>query len=415
MAGSRIIERHARRAVEAALDDTRVVAVLGARQVGKSTLVAEIVGAEGKDRPIITFDDQPTRAAASADPAGWLAGLGPIVAIDEIQRVPDVLLEIKKRVDRDHLPGQFIVTGSANVLEMRKVKDSLAGRAEYLRLHPFSQGELAGRRESFIPAMFEGSLPQLVRQPVGRKPFVSMIAAGGYPEAVRRQASRRARFFESYIDGILEKDLDVLREISNRAQVRQLLQAIAATSASELNFQSLSRDLGIANNTVRAYADVLETLFLVKRLPPWSRNLTTRAIKSPKAYISDTGLLTYLVGANETRLETDLGLGGMFFETFVAMELQRQADWLDEPLRLYHFRDKDKREVDLVIERNDGAVIGIEVKASATVHGSDLRGLQHLAARLGDDFRAGALVYTGETTVPFGERLAAVPLRGLWA
>jgi predicted AAA+ superfamily ATPase len=168
MAGSRIIERHARRAVEAALDDTRVVAVLGARQVGKSTLVAEIVGAEGKDRPIITFDDQPTRAAASADPAGWLAGLGPIVAIDEIQRVPDVLLEIKKRVDRDHLPGQFIVTGSANVLEMRKVKDSLAGRAEYLRLHPFSQGELAGRRESFIPAMFEGSLPQLVRQPVGR-------------------------------------------------------------------------------------------------------------------------------------------------------------------------------------------------------------------------------------------------------
>jgi predicted AAA+ superfamily ATPase len=415
MSESRIIERHARAAVEAALDDTRVVAILGARQVGKSTLVAEIVGAEGKDRPIITFDDQPTRAAASADPAGWLAGLGPITAIDEIQRVPDVLLEIKKRVDRDHRPGQFIVTGSANVLEMRKVKDSLAGRAEYLRLHPFSQGELVGRRESFIPAMFEGALPQLVDQPVGRKPFVSRIAAGGYPEAVSRQPARRARFFESYIDGILEKDLDVLREISNRAQVRQLLQAIAASSASELNFQSLSRDLGIANNTVRAYADVLETLFLIKRLPPWSRNLTTRAIKSPKAYIPDTGLLTYLVGANETRLETDFGLGGMFFETFVAMELQRQADWLDEPLRLYHFRDKDKREVDLVIERNDGAVVGVEVKASATVHASDLRGLQHLAARLGDDFKAGALVYTGEATVPFGERLAAVPLRGLWA
>jgi uncharacterized protein len=399
--------------VEEALGDTRVVVVLGARQVGKSTLVQRIADSRGA-MPVLTFDDQATRVAAGQDPTGFVADLPTPVVIDEVQRVPDVLLAIKQGVDDDPRPGQFLLTGSANILTAPTIADALTGRAEYVRLHPFSQGELRGHLESFIPTLFDGSFPQRSNAPVGRKAYAALLTAGGYPEAVRRQAHRRVRFFDSYLDTIMQRDLRSVAALTDSANVRRLLQALASVSASEVNFERLSRSIGLANNTLRSHADLLETLFLIRRLPPWSGNLFSRAIKAPKAYVADTGLLAYLIGADERRVENDPGLGGALFETFAAMELVRQADRHAEPVTLYHYRDRDQREVDIVIERRDGSIIAVEVKAAASVTGSDLRGLRYLRERLGDRFIAGAVLYTGPNTVPFGDRLAAVPLSGLW-
>jgi predicted AAA+ superfamily ATPase len=407
------VERHARVRVEDALADTRVVVVLGARQVGKSTLVDQIVTTRGSAN-VRTFDDQATRDTANADPTGFVAGLATPVAIDEVQRVPDVVLAIKQRVDHDPAPGQFLLTGSANILTAPRIADALTGRAEYVRLHPFTQGEIHGRRETFIPTLFAGSFPQLTDQPVGRPPYAPIITGGGYPEALQRTGGRRVRFFESYLTTIMERDLRSIAALSDGAKAQRLLAAIAAVSASELNFQALSRDLGLANNTLRSYADLLETLFLIKRIPPWSGNLFTRAIKSPKAYVADPGLLSYLIRADEARVETDFQLGGMLFETFAATELLRQADIEDDPVQLYHYRDRDQREVDLIIERRDGSIIAIEIKAAASINPHDARGLRYLRDNVGDRFIGGAILYTGATTIPLGDRLAAIPLTGLW-
>jgi len=415
MPSTGLVARHAQRAVEAALADTRVVVVLGARQVGKSTLLEQVAVAEGGGRAVLTLDNQAVRAAATTDPAGFIATLDTPVAIDEIQRVPELMTEIKLRVDRDKTPGQFAITGSANLLEMKQVKDSLAGRAEYLRLHPFSQGELLGRRESFVPALVEGRFPDVSDAPVGRRAYAEVLARGGYPEVQGRAPNRRPRFFESYIEGILDRDLASLGDVADRAAVARLLGAIGAVSAGELNIERLSSSLGTPATTIRRHIELLETLFLVRRLPAWSNNLLARAIKRPKVHIADTGLLAYLVGADERRIESDLDLGGMFFETFVAVELQRQVSWLDDRPALFHFRDRDQREVDIVIEHRDGSVSAVEVKAAATVHATDFRGLKHLEDKLGDRFKAGALLYAGASTVSFGDRLAAVPLSGLWA
>lgn len=394
--------------------DTRVAILLGARQVGKSTLLEQVAADEGAGRRLVTLDDQAVRSAASLDPAGFVASLQTPVAIDEIQRVPELMTEIKLRVDRDRTPGQFALTGSANLLEMKQVKDSLAGRAEYLRLHPFSQGELVGHRETFVARLANGEFPQITDAPVGRPAYASMLATGGYPEAQGRTAGRRQRFFESYIEGILERDLTSLGDIADHAVVGRLLRSVGATSADELNIDRLSSSLGTPASTIRRHLELLEMLFLVRRIPAWSSNLLARTIKRPKMYVADTGVLASLIGADERRIESDLALGGTFYETFVAMELERQISWLDDRPQLFHFRDRDQREVDVVLEHRDGSVSAVEVKASATVRSNDLHGLRYLRDKLGERFAGGALLYTGAGTVPFGDRLAAVPLCGLW-
>lgn len=411
---SKLLERHALNEVAAALKDTRVIVILGARQVGKSTLISQLERVEGSRREILTLDNQAVRAAAIADPAGFMAGLDLPVAIDEIQRAPELMTEIKLRVDTDESPGQMVLTGSANLLEMRQVKESLAGRAEYIRLFPFSQGELLGKRESFIPQLAAGEFPNVKGAPVGRRHHAKMLAVGGFPEAQHRPAPRRARFFESYLDGVMDKDSVALGDISEPAAVTRLLRAVGAISSSELNIDKLSNSTATPASTIRRRIDLLETLFLIRRIPAWGGNLLSRAIKRPKIHVMDTGLLAYLVSADETRIDKEPDLGGMFYESFVAMELQKQASWQDDRPELFHFRDRDGREVDLVLEFRDGSVIAIEVKSSATVHQHDFRGLIYLREKLGTQFRAGALVYAGPDTVKFGDRLAAVPISGLW-
>jgi predicted AAA+ superfamily ATPase len=408
-----MIERRLRPLIVEALGDTRVVVVLGARQVGKSTLVQQIAM---DDRPaaVLTLDDQATREAAIDDPTGFVAGLEPPVVIDEVQRASELLLAIKMRVDQHQEPGQFLLTGSANILTAPRIADALTGRAEYLRLTPFSQGELLGTPETFAPTLFQGRWPQITGSEVGRAAFADRLAAGGYPAASARSAVRRERFFASYIDTIIDRDLRSIAQVHDSANVRQLLSALAATSGSLLNVDGLARDLGLAPNTIRAHIALLDTLFLTQRAPAWSSNLLSRVVKAPKTYIADTGLLCHLIGADERRLANDGAVAGPVFETFVATEIARQIAWQDNAPRQYHYRDRDGREVDVVLERRDGSVVGIEVKSAASASSSDFRGLRHLRDRLGDRFKAGVLLYTGPNTVPFGDRLAAVPLTGLW-
>ncbi len=409
-----MIERRLRPRVIEALDDTRVVVMLGARQVGKSTLVQAVATS---DRPatVLTLDDLATRDAAAADPTGFVAGLVTPVVIDEVQRVPDLLLAVKSRVDREPAPGQFLLTGSANILTAPRIADALTGRAEYLRLGPFSQGEIGGTIESFVPLLFDGRWPQVSGAGVGRAAYAEIVGTGGYPAVLDRTDARRARFFESYVDTIVQRDLSTIARVHDQANVRRLLSAIASTSAALLNFDSLARDLGLPANTLRLHATLLDTLFLTTRLEAWNTNLLSRVVKTPKAYITDSGLLCHLIGADTARLVGDGALAGMAFETFAAMELHRQIAWQDNPPRLFHYRDRDGREVDLVLERRDGSIAAVEVKTAASASSSDFRGLRHLRDKLGTRFKAGVLLYTGEHTVPFEDRLAAVPLSGLWA
>jgi len=407
------LERHLRPRVLEALDDTRVVVVLGARQVGKSTLVQDVAI---RDRPaaILTLDDQATRDAAAADPTGFVAGLSTPVVIDEVQRVPDLLLAIKVRVDRDPAAGQFLLTGSANILTAPRIADALTGRAEYLHLAPFSQGELRGAAESFVPRLFDGHWPRVTSRDVGRAAYAAIVATGGYPAAMSRTDARRARFFDSYVDTIIQRDLSTIAHVHDQANVRSLLSAIASTSASLMNFDSLARDLALSSNTVRSHTALLDTLFLTARLEAWSANLLSRVVKTPKSYITDSGLLCHLIGADADRLAQDGAIAGMAFETFAAMELRRQIAWQDDAPRQFHYRDRDGREVDVVLERRDGSVVAVEVKTAASASPADFRGLRHLRDKLGQRFKAGVLLYTGESTVPFGDRLAAVPMCGLW-
>jgi hypothetical protein len=408
-----LIPRHLSEAVRAALKDTRVVVVLGARQAGKSTLIQALAREDG--RRLLTLDDAATRQAALEDPTGFVARLPEHSAIDEVQRAPDLMLAIKQSVDADPRPGRFLLTGSANLLTAPTIADALTGRTEYLHLWPFSQAELRERRPDVLAWLFGDEPPNSTENvPIGRTAYAEILTAGGFPEAVGRTPARRLRFFDAYLDTVLDRDLATIAQVHDRANVRRLLGAIAAVTGSTLNLDGLSRDLGVAANTVRSHVDLLTTLFLCHRLPAWHSNLLSRVIRAPKLHIADSGLLAHLLGADARRIAEDGEVAGRITQTFAVTEILRHADVADDRPQAFHFRDRDGREVDLVLERRDGSVAAVEVKAAATVTHNDFRGLRHLRDRLGRRLAAGTVLYTGAETLPFGERLNGVPLAALW-
>jgi predicted AAA+ superfamily ATPase len=392
--------------------EARVVALLGPRQAGKSTLARKLAAGDLR-ADYLTLDDEDVRSLALADPRGFVAGLGRCTVIDEIQRAPGLLLAIKARVDLDDAPGQFLVTGSANLRRIPTVGDALPGRVDYLTLWPFTQGELAGRREALLDWLFHDAVPAVRGAPVGRDAYAELLLTGGFPEARRRSGPGRARFFDGYVASIVERDVPDTARVHDPAAVGTLLRLVAARSGGLARYDALARDVGVDGKTARAYVDVLERLYLVRVRRPWHVNLGKRQVKAPKLYVSDPGLLAGLVGADAGRLARDDALAGSLFETFVAAELERQAAWAEEALTFWHLRDGD-REVDVIVERPSGEIAGIEVKASATVRAEDFRGLIHVRDHVGERFATGVVVYAGERTLPFGDRLWAMPLCGLW-
>ena len=398
------------------LSVSRAAAITGPRQAGKSTLARRLQAA-GVVPHYFTLDDEATREAARADPDGFALSLPRPAVIDEVQRVPSLMLAVKQILDNDPTPGQFLLTGSADLLTARVVADALPGRVEYVNLWPLARAEIEGGRGSLIDELLDGSPPQVSGASKGRAASAEIVIAGGFPDALERTPRQRSRYLRSYVQATLARDLpDVVDVRVDPFKLEQLLRLLAARTTGLVNYAAIGRELSLDEKTVKAHAELLTQLFLVYRLRPWSANLGSRQVKTPKLLLSDTGLAATLIGINAERYSApDQGaIAGSLFETFVVMELVKQATWNPTPVELYFYRDTDKREVDLVVEAASGDLAAIEAKSATVVTASDTRGLRLLRDKLGPRFKAGIVVHSGETTLPIDDRIWAVPLSGLW-
>jgi uncharacterized protein len=407
----RVVPRRIFDSVEDALADTRVVLINGARQAGKSTLVRLVAkdrGAEWRN-----LDNPGTLAAAKADPSGFVDQPN-LVVIDEIQRAPDLLLAIKEQVDEGFQPGRFLLTGSAQVLGLRALPDALPGRMETIELWPFSQGEIDDQPDGFITRLFSDPDHARHTSTVDRREYAERIVRGGFPEAVARTASRRERFFDSYVGDLITRDIRQLADIERPAQMRALLRLVAARSGQLLVGNALSNDLQLAGRSVYRYLGLLEEVFLIKRIPAWSRNVSARAIGTPKVAFVDSGVAANLLDADAHAMLRPASVFGPLLEGFVLMELARQISWSRPRVELSHYRTKDGVEVDAVLEDRHGRVVAIEVKAASTVRAADFRGLRHLADRIGPDLLAGIVLHTGKQSFSFGPRMRTMPVSSLW-
>jgi uncharacterized protein len=407
-----LVPRHARPLVSEALEDTRVVLINGARQAGKSTLT-RLAAADRPASIIRLLDDPATLRAAQDDPTGFVDHDG-LMIIDEIQLVPELLRPIKVVVDLDPTPGQFLLTGSSRVLALRTLPDALPGRMEIIELWPFSQGEMDGEADQFIDVAFRNGPRIDHSSALRRKDYLERVVVGGFPEAVRRTPRRRTAFFDSYLSTLIERDVLEIANIERRGELLKLLALLAGRAGGLLVPGTLAGQSGIPRTTLVRYLELLSSVFLIKSIPAWASGQTQRAVGTPKLAFVDSGIACHLLGQDAVRLDEPGGAAGPMLENFVVMELARQLTWSEERARLYHYRTKDKLEVDAVIETADGRVIGIEVKAGATVRTEDLGGLRNLANVLGERFVAGYVLYTGQQTLPYGEKIRALPLDALW-
>jgi predicted AAA+ superfamily ATPase len=398
-----------------ALQDTPVVLLNGARQTGKSTLAQQCLA--GQSHRYLTFDDPVVLAAVKHDAAGFIDGLEGTIILDEVQRAPEVFLAIKAAVDKHRVAGRFLLTGSANVLLLPNMADSLAGRMEICSLWPLSAAEIADDAEiNRADVLFNGDLRSLKLPHYERQELIQILLCGGFPEAVSRVSDRRkTAWFDSYLQAILQRDVRDLAQVEQLTELPHLLKLLATRSASLLNFAEISRASNLAQTTLKRYFSLLETLFLVYRLPSWERNPSKRLVKAPKVFLPDVGLLAHLCALTTDRLLVDPSLMGALVETFVFSELIKHVDFSEQHLSLWHYRTQNHIEVDFILEDRLGKLTGIEVKASATVDAKDFKGLKHLQETEASHFQRGIVLYAGREIVSFGSALWAVPLSVWWA
>ena len=401
-----------------ALGDTPAVMLVGPRQAGKSTLVQGLADGPHPAR-YLSLDDLRTLDAARRDPIGLIESAdGPLV-IDEIQRAPELLLPIKVAIDRDRRPGRFILTGSAQVMLLPTVSESLAGRIEVHTLWPFSQAEIEGVSGRIVELLLgESSRPAPTTGPAGtRKSLIERLVRGGFPEALQRRADdRREEWFASYLATIVQRDLREEANIERLAEIPAVLASLASRVRAPLNKANLSSSVEIPRTSLDRYLTLLEHVFLTSRLPAWHTNRIKQITKAPKLLISDSALLTHLLRTDRKRLSEDDVLLGLVLECFVGMELTKQLSASSTRATLRHMRIATGAEVDFVLEGTDGRLAGIEVKASATVRGEDFKHLTTMRDRIGKErFVRGVVLYTGGERLPFGERLEAWPVSTLWS
>lgn len=407
--GISYLPRRAADLIKDALQDTRVVVINGARQAGKTTLAEFVIGQQ--DKAVARYLDQPAiREAADFDPVGFVDHPG-LMLIDEVHRVPDLWLAIKHAADQDPRPGRFLLTGSARLLELRSIPDALPGRAETIELWPLSQGEIDNEADGFIDFAFEhGASINAESRDLRKKDYVARMLRGGYPDAVKRETTRRRdRFFDNYLADIINREVKQVANIERIDEMRRLISVLAAQPAGMLNIDRISRDIGIASSTVRQYVSILSTIFVIQLILAWTNGSTNRAITAPKVMFIDTGLANYLSNGNNNATAM-----GKLLENFVLAELGRQLTWSQMSARLYHYRDRDQYEVDGILENNAGDIIGIEVAASETVRTDDFKGLRLLQRRLGSRFKAGFVLYCGTESLSFGQGLKALPISAIW-
>ncbi|MFA5551091.1 MAG: ATP-binding protein, partial [Trueperaceae bacterium] len=404
--------------VRETLGDTPIAVIQGARQVGKSTLAKQLLEELGGE--FESLDDAGSLAAAEADPDGFVDRPGGgMLVIDELQRAPGLVRALKAAVDRDRRPGRFLVTGSADLLDVPGVSDSLAGRAETIALYGFSQGELMRVRDDFVGNVLHAPVDWLRSHSSERlrQEYVELVCAGGYPDAVARSERGRERWFSNYLQRIVRRDATEVSRLQYLERLPVMLRLIAANNAGELVQAHLARDSGVPETSLAPYVRLLENLFLVQRVPAWHANLTKRVVARPKVSILDSGLAAHLIGQTPGTLSVVGGqayVGGLL-EGFVSSELTKQRTWSSVRYDLYHFRDRDGAEVDLIAESAAGDVLGIEVKAAKSVTESDFRGLKLIRSKSGSEFKAGIVLHLGERVRSFGDRLWSVPLDAVWA
>lgn len=412
-----LLKRNIAPRIEESLNDTRVVVVLGARQVGKSTLTNQLV--TSRRGRMLTLDDELTRTAAAADPVGFVQQLeGRVLGIDEVQRVPELVLAIKTAVDADPRPGRFLLTGSANLLRLPATQDSLAERAETLELFGFSQGEWLGLQETFVDRVFDGERYLDHTSRLNRADYLARACAGSYPEALARTSDRRRKaWLRSYAQHVLQRDAPDVSGLQRLSDLPRLLRLLAARTATELNLSDVATDAAIPIRTLPPYLDLLETLYLIHRIPAWSTNLAKRVSQRSKVVVLDTGLASHLINVSATgaSITRSPKVAGQLIESFVLSEFRRQIGWSTAVPMLYHYREHSGAEIDAILETDDGRVVAIEVKASATITSKDVRWLSQLRSRLGDRFVAGLVLHTGPMAQPIGDRMAAVPIDVLWS
>lgn len=406
-------KRHLEGALKEALKDTPVVCILGPRQCGKSTLALHTVS----ERAYVSLDDPSSYQLAMADPKGFIGELPQYVTIDEVQRVPELTLAIKQSVDANREPGRFLLTGSANLLQLPRLADSLAGRMEWLELQPFSEAEKTGTEGSFLKQWLSGSLDTRMSPP--RPPEASTlprrVIAGGYPEACRRDPVRARQWQEQYVRSIIQRDIHDISQVRDGDEIERFLEYIAQQTAQLLNITEIAKALGHTRATVEKYLSILEKLYLLRRLPAWHRNVRKRLVKSPKVHLCDSGLAAALSAITEATWMEDRKRFGHLLESFIIQQLTIQASLLTSKTRLWHYRDKDQIEVDCVLTQGN-LTWGVEVKAAATVQSSDTAGLKRLASQAGKDFQGGILFYDGSSILPIDQQLNlyAMPISKLW-
>lgn len=413
-----IFRRRAEHLIQEALADTPVVVVQGARQVGKSTLATQIL--EGSGIPLLTLDTTATLNAARDDPDSFVRQRPhSMLAIDEVQRAPELLRAVKAVVDEDPRPGRFLLTGSANLLSIPGQHESLAGRAETIPLFGLSQGEITGGHDQLTELLLRGDESQLptARSYLSRHEYLEIICAGSYPQARLRVGRRRQVWFDNYLERILDRDVRDLSRLAHLDRLPRLIRLLAANNAGELVRARVAKEAGIPETSLPSYLDLMTSLYLIQSVPAWRGSLTQRVVARPKVSLLDTGLAARLTNLSPEALapgSPSSHLAGGLVEAFVAGEVRRQSTWAPTPFELFHFRDRNGLEVDLVLEDDARRVAGIEVKASSTVRAQDFAGLQVLRDKTGPRFTLGAILYTGRESVRFSERLWALPLAALW-
>ncbi|CAM2866211.1 ATP-binding protein [Actinomyces slackii] len=396
------------------LDHFPAVVVQGARQAGKSTLAQMLV--ENRPHAVVTLDDSRVRDAVAADPWQVVEQIpeGTLV-IDEVQRLPELLLTIKASIDRDRRPGRFILTGSSNILKA-KGGDSLAGRAIDLRLRGLSQAELSGTSASFVDRLVADGVDwRHCSTSLRRADYLDVLERGAFPEARRLSRRMRGPWLDSYLSRLMTHDLAEVPGGGNEARLRRVLSLLAANQSGELVKARIASATGISESMIGAYVDALRSVYLIDLLQPWTPSLTKRETGRSKASLADSALAMRLnsqTAASLAPLTAD-GIGPLL-ESFVVGELMSQGGWSEEEYRLFHYRDRNGLEVDLIVELMDGRVLGIEVKASSTFRAEHFKGLVFLKESLGDRFLGGIVLGTAGEGYQYAERLWGLPVAALW-
>jgi predicted AAA+ superfamily ATPase len=397
--------------IEEAIKTRRVLLLSGPRQCGKTTLAKQLVT---KSIVYRTLDNAAIRTLAESDPHSFVEHTHQMLIIDEVQRAPALLSAIKIVVDENTRPGQFLLTGSANIQSLPSMQESLAGRVRKIRLRPLSQGELSGAAPIFLDKAFEQTFVQNHSTYLNRKTMLEMAFRGGFPEAIKLNDKDRQQWHRDYISALLERDLKDIARIHQHHAMQELVSILAGWSSKFMDIAAISSGLSIRRPTIESYINALETLYIVERIQPWTRTDYERVGKQTKLYMTDSGLMASILRWRKTQVELDADRIGKLIETFIFNELAALVDVSNSKYELFHYRDRERREIDFIIERDDQALLGIEIKAASSISAADFKHLKWFRDNIAKNrLFIGIVLYAGELAGKMGENLWAVPFSAL--